>query len=275
MDKRRYREVRKVIVFYNWLGWINGAFIDAFEYFIATLEQTPVYFLVINCSPLQLKKLFDVLENRYILDDINWKDFVITMDRPPELIRYNFETALVVDYSTINKTKGILRADKIIVISDLHTDHKDFMYDKRLQNVIYYGEMPFVYKDYQYTMKMLFHRFPPLTKVEEGIYVNAPFKNNPEFISTLTLPDKPMVYKTHQHWYNMFEKFDTYLYHHTDWFDPHPRLFHECYFYGKKIIYQNPDGIKDGSWYRMKDLKENGLKNRYLNKDDEVVKEFL
>lgn len=277
MEKRGYTEVRKVVVYYNWLNWINGAFIDAFEYFISILEQTSVHFLIINRCPTDISNLIKVFENRYILDDLNWKDYIISINRRSGLIKHKFDVALVVDYSTINKTKGLLRSNKIVVISDLHTDKKEYMYDKKLQNVIYYGEMPFVYKDYQYNMKMLFDRFKPLNNVEESVYVNAPFNNNPEFIFKLNLPKgKPIVYKTHQHLNNMFEKFDTYLYHHTDdWFDPHPRLFHECFFYNKKIIYQNDKLIKDGSWYRIMDLKENGLRDRYLNKYDEVVQEFL
>ena len=59
-------------------------------------------------------------------------------------------------------------------------------------------------------------------------------------IIELDLPDKPIILKSGNHLGNLFEKFDTYVYYHANkWFDPHPRLFRECKFYGKEIHYIN------------------------------------
>lgn len=69
--------------------------------------------------------------------------------------------------------------------------------------------------------------------------------------------------------------FDTYIYYHAGYFDPHPRLFHECIFYNKKIIYINKENIKDGGYFRYKDAMENGLKNVWLDENDEIVKEII
>jgi hypothetical protein len=215
-----------------------------------------------------------MFENRYDLDDLKWKDNIITITLP-KLIHLSFKNSLVVDYSTINKTKGLLRSEKIIVLSDFHTDKKEFMYDKEKQNVIYYGEMPFVYKDISYNMKFLFNRFKKLKVVKNNIYVNSPFNKDRSFIKNLNL-NRNVIFKSISHLDNMFEQFDTYIYYHANkWFDPHPRLFHECFFYDKEIKYINDHGVLDGGYYRWVDLKKNGLKNRYLNENDEVVKEFL
>ena len=66
--------------------------------------------------------------------------------------------------------------------------------------------------------------------------------------------------------------FNTYIYTHKGYIDPHPRMFHECVFYGKKIIYINDLGIKDGGYYRHKDAIQNGLKTHDFNENDEIIK---
>ena len=75
---------------------------------------------------------------------------------------------------------------------------------------------------------------------------------------------------------NFFEYFNVYIYYHSgNYFDPHPRLPLECTFYNKHVRYFNETNIKDGSYYRFEDLSINGLSNRFLNKDDEIVRQFI
>ena len=72
-----------------------------------------------------------------------------------------------------------------------------------------------------------------------------------------------------------FSMFDRYLYvHDGEYFDPRPRLFHECVHYGKEISYCNALGVMDGSWYRYNDAVR-GLSDRCLTEDDVVIKELL
>lgn len=267
-----------VVVFYNWLGVINGALIDAFEYFMAIHQHAPVKLILINCNKNQLNKFIKVFENRYYLDnEENWKNDIILLERPYKLIKQEFNKALVVDYSTIYKTKGLLRSKNIYVISDLHTDNPDFMYDKKLQRVWYFGEMPFVYKDQQYKGKMLLEWMRKPKKVKEGLYINVPSSDDFSILDEMVLPDKPKIFKSGIHLENMFEHFDTYVYAHANkWFDPHPRLFHECAYMDKKIIYYNPNMVKDGSYYRIIDLVDNNdLNERFLDENDEVVQKFI
>jgi hypothetical protein len=137
--------------------------------------------------------------------------------------------------------------------------------------------MPFDDRDEKYKLKILFKRFPYLSKSDEGVYINSPKNNNftqiNDFIKKL---NKPVILKERKHLKNLFELFDTYIYYHADkWFDPHPRLMLECKFFNKIIYYINDHNIKDGSYYRYHDLITNGLKNRFLDETDEIVKEFL
>ena len=77
----------------------------------------------------------------------------------------------------------------------------------------------------------------------------------------------------YEHPKNFHALFNTYIYYHTGYFDPHPRMFGECRFYGKKIIYINKDNIKDGGYFRYHDAINNKLNNITM-KDDEVLKNF-
>lgn len=69
--------------------------------------------------------------------------------------------------------------------------------------------------------------------------------------------------------------FNTYIYYHTGYFDPHPRMFHECIFYNKNIIYINKNNIKDGGYYRYLDAINNGLLNHSMNINDDIIGEFI
>jgi len=262
---------------------ITGSLINAFEYFIAMYEHNKdVVLMCFKTTENAIKLMISVMKDRYDLSDLEGFEKNIIAVKWNYLIRNEFDNLLVVDFVTINKTRGFIRAKNLVVISEKHTDDPEFFYRKDLYNVTYYGEMPFHYKDIPYRMKMLFNRYKPLNKVEEAIYINSPqtnnatFDYNTAFLKDLNLPDKPIILKSSKHLGNMFEQFDTYVYYHANkWFDPHPRLFVECTHYNKDIYYVNNHGIKDGSYYRYKDIKENGIKNRTLTKDDEIVRQFI
>jgi hypothetical protein len=256
---------------------ITGALIDTFEYFLAIYEHNKNFKLyILNCDEPTLKRFSSIIKNRYDLDGIeNFEDNIVSIPLG-HILRFKFKKLLIVDFVTISKTRGIIRADEVVVITESFTDDKFHTYSKDLYNVEYYSEMPFEYKDKEYRMKFLFNRFKKLNQVKEGIYVNSPFNFDYSFLKTLDLPKKPIITKERKHKENLFEQFDEYLYYHANkWFDPHPRLFHECFFYDKKIYYYNIYEIKDGSFYRYNDLLETGLKNRTLTKEDEIVKQFI
>lgn len=263
---------------------INGAIIDVFEYYFAILEHNKdVKLFLIDFNNEFANHLISLMEERYYLDDLNWKENIVRIKRF-NIVKYSFERVLVIDYSTINKLRGILKAKnldvitEITVVSDLFTDKPEYMFRKDLYNVTYYGEMPFVYKDKEYRMKCLFDRFKPIDTVREGYYIHAPENNQKEnLITLLNLPyGVPVYFKQESHMKNFFEYFNNYIYYHSNnYFDPHPRLPLECMYYGKYLKYVNVHGVKDGSYYRFNDLATNGLNDRTLNKNDEIVRRFI
>ncbi len=263
---------------------MNGSLVNAFEYFIAIYEHNPdvrLYWLKMTQNGID--QILEVMENRYDLSGLEgFKDNIIPIGAR-DLIKIQFKNLLVLDYITIFETRGLIRADNLVVISEKKTEDPNYFYRKDWYNVTYYGEMPFHYKDRAYRMKLWLHRFKPLRYVKEGIYINAPFTNPDTFnpmekksIRDLNLPDKPILLKSGKHLDNLFENFDTYVYYHANkWFDPHPRLFIECTFYGKEIYYLNDFDIRDGSYYRYNDVIKNGIQYRDLDENDEIVRMFI
>jgi hypothetical protein len=257
---------------------INGSIIDAFEYYFAILEfNSDIKLLLVDFTPEFRDYLFGIVEERYYLNDLNWKENVQLIKRK-QIIQKKFKIVLIVDYSTINRLKGLIFSDKIIIISELYTDISDYFMSPDLYNIEYYGEMPFVYKDREYRMKLLFDRFKEIDSVKNGIYIHSPNnEDRDQLIKDLKITETvPFYFKQSTHMHNFMSYFNYYIYFHANkYFDPHPRLPLECFYYNKRMKYINNHKIKDGSHYRFEDLKLNGLKNRTLNKNDEVVGRFI
>lgn len=276
---------------------VMGSVIDAIEYFLVSyLYNSNSYLIIVHvtnephCNTYK-DKLVSLINNRYdypISSDI-YSNNILVMNQI-QLVRTKLKTAVLLDWGTIPRIRGLVNSDNTIIISELSDDV--FMLDKnKYNNLSYYGEMPFVYKDYQYNMKFAFdfyRKIPDDVEIPNNVYINAPDSNaansditkNKEIMDYLNnhseLKDKSILMKSTKHLNNMFHHFNSYLYYNTgEYFDPHPRLFHECYFYGKKLYYENPKEIKDGSYYRWNDLQVNGLKNRVLDKNDEIIQVLM
>ena len=272
------------VVLYNNHNTIKicGSIIDAFEYYFIILENNPnIKLYMINFNKPFMDFLFNIIEDRYNLKGLQWKENIVNLEGY-QIVRTVFDHVLIVDYSTIKKLKGLVKTDKTIIITELHSDFSEYMFDKKLYNTKCYSEMPFEYKDGDkpYKIKLLFDRFKKLKNVKKGIYIQSP--SNPDLESIplkLNLDlSKPIFYKKEDHMKNMFSYFDEYIYYHVNkYFDPHPRLPLECTFYNKSVKYirsEETDKI-DGSYYRFKDLEENGLEDRNLTKNDEIVQQFI
>ena len=254
---------------------LNGSHINALEYFLTIYEHNPdIRLVLVNATEKSKKELIKIANNRYHLDDLNgWEDNIDCLTNRIKLIRQGFTKVLVLDFYTIPNTKDLLSTHELIEIAEFTSpEHspQNIEFDRydefNARKHIIYGEMPWQDKDVEYRMKMMFTRYRVPTEVTPGYYINSPGKPDKPYISKLDLKDKPVFHKKRRHLNNMFEHFDEYIYYHgNSWFDPHPRLFVECTFYGKKIQYINEHGIKDGSYYRYKDVyKMVKQKNKFI-----------
>ena len=258
---------------------LTGSTINAIEYFLCAYEyNSDIKLLILNGTSVTKMRFIELIRNRYNDIDETCFNNIIYISKY-RLVQERLNTVLVLDYGTIRETKGLLNANKILVISEKYTDNPDYFYHKLFYNVEYYGEMPFHYKDINYRMKCLFNKYKKLNEVTEGTYINSPYNNDTIAIKSLfkRYVPEPMFFKSKEkHKNNLFESFTHYLYYHANkWFDPHPRLFLECCFYNKEIIYYNPHRIKDGSWYRYNDIMDNGIYDRTLTKDDIIIGQLI
>jgi len=266
------------VLMYNFIPpMVNGAIINSFEYFLCAYEHNKNVFLYFINTNINTKEMFvEMIRERYNLDGIEDFHKNILICNRNDLLYMKFKTVLVHDYSTIKMTRGLINADEILVISDNHTTNFDYMYSKKTNNVTYFAEMPFQYKDINYKMKMLFSRYKPIDTCDKATYIHSPKNTDRSFVDQLNLPDQPIIFRETGHMKGLFTKFDTFVYYHAHtWFDLSPRLMHECYFYNKKIIYINDFELKDGSWYRYEDLKRNGIKGRYLTPSDPIIGKMI
>jgi len=266
------------LIFYHYSKKLTGSLFNAFEYYLTILNKNKNFYLfLLDCPKSDLPYLYSIFENRYNLENIDYKKNIVTLPFY-KIVHQKFNNVLVLDFGTIDKTKGCFTCKNLTVICEYTKKDSKYMYSKKFTPSTYYGEMPFItYKDKEYRMKIGFKYFKKLKKVNSAVYINSPYNNDFSFIKDLPIPkDKPLIYKSDNHLSNLFEQFDEYVYYHANkWFDPHPRLFMECFYYDKKIHYFNPLNIMDGSYYRYNDLIQNGLKDRFLDENDEIVRIFL
>lgn len=254
---------------------LTGTIFNVFEYYLTILEHNPDIKLIMVNGPDDIWDTYSAIyEDRYYLDGIDYRKGMLVMNYD-EFKRINFDKVLVLDFGSIPIINTYINSKEIIVVSELHTDNPVYMFKKN-QNAIYYGEMPFVYKDIDYRMKLGFDRFKTVNQCDEAIFVSSRAEKRVIKEKLKLLPNKPVYQKSMEHLFGFFTKWDEMLYIRTDkWYDPHPRIFLECAFYGKKMHYFNDENVKDGGWYRWKDVQENGIKDRTLSKEDEIIRQFI
>jgi len=223
-----------------------------------------------------LSEVFKIINARYIIDDPSCFDNIEIIDLNKLILTHDFNKVLLLDMATPKKLKkSFIRAKEVHIITELTTE--EYFYTSKHNKVVYHTEMPFCYSDIPYTIKFAFDLYKPINKFKESLYVNYPKKDplKEEQIKELVLSfNKPLFSKNYQeNFYNLHELFNEYVYIKSDaWFDTHPRLFHECKFYGKPFYYHNFLNVKDGSYYRYYAAKEESWKDRNLDKNDTIVK---
>ena len=266
------------LIYYDYgIESINGSLTNIIEYFLCIYEHNKDFkLLLINSNKSNKQFYVNMIKERYILDDISDFENNIIVISKYKLLYQKFNKVLIHSTGTVKQIRGLVNAKQIFIISDYWEEKPEYFFRKDLYNVTYFGEMPFQYKDKQYTFKMLFDRYKPLPYEEDNIYIHSPQNKDRSFIDEIDLPDKPMIFREEGHRPNFFRDYKIFVYYHANkWFDPSPRLMHESFFYGKKILYFNKYNIKDGSMYRYNDLLKNGLLNRVLTKNDDIVQRLI
>lgn len=243
---------KNAIIFDAWM--LNGALLDCLEYYLyARSIGKDITLVLIENSCFNVRKVIkDIVSDRYLAPN-NWEQGIEYWNTKTKLLTTKYNNILVFDYTTLEHVP-IMRGEHIHIFYD-HEPEKLKLY-KLLgahDHVTIYNEMPFGIGQ-PYTMKFAFSLY---RKIGYG---------TGDFI------DKKAGRRVKEHQKRLFDGFGTYRYIHDGTFDRRPRMLIEAYFYDKEVYYSNPQGIEDGSWVRWIDLKRNGIKHRWLNKNDEVMK---
>jgi len=278
----------KNIIFYEFWS-INGSFIDVLDYYIFMKCNNIKIELNILTYNSDIKNIIkNIISDRYNINNFDIDKIKIL--KKNDHIRIQCDKVLLFDWGSIKHT--LFKYNKLIYVYEYCENNKmvDILYNKK--NVSFFNEMKFGIGN-KYINKINFKNMKKIkTKQDRNIgYINCLSKGTPEVIKKIlkeynfdkliittkssvfdNIPNT-QIFKTHPK--DFFELFDTYIYYHDGvYFDPRPRLFHECIFYNKKIIYINENNIKDGSYYRYNDAIKNGYKHRILTEDDEIIKLF-
>jgi len=222
-----------------------------------------------------LKKIRDIIEIRYYTSDFSFFDNIHIVDIKQLFLNNKFNKILTIDMSTPQTFKSfIARANEIIIIPEL-TKYQYF-YKSNRNKVTYYTEMPFCYCDVPYRIKFDFERTKSIDNFDNKLYVNYP-KLNPyddiDVKNKIEKINKDVLIKEDNFFYDLHKHFNEYMYIKSlMWFDPHPKLFHECKYYNKEYHYFNRYNIKDGSYYRYNWSLTDKLKDLQLNKDDIIIR---
>ena len=292
-------------VIYQNVNRINGGLFDAFEYFMAIYDVCPeVKFIMVSYQltkgaalhPLaRLQSIFDIFNDRYNLEGIDLKKSVLYVT-PFQLSKMQLNKILIVENHTPKLIDMINYNEAHIIVDWLNNQFgdDDLLYYTLLKEhrVTLYNEMPFFPGGKPYVEKLYFKRYRTYTVFQKNVFLTTIFKGTPTadqfdeivekyltlgqqlLVSTEKKIMHPRVVSLLRHPKDFHSLFDSYLYVHLGkYFDPHPRLFHECAFYGKKIVYINDNNV-DGSYYRYYDLIANGIEPHCLDQDDEIIEVF-
>lgn len=262
---------------------INGGLYDAIEYayMLSTIDTTNL--IIIN-NRTDVNNIRDAIEKvirfKYTIsiDDLN----IIIHDRYKNKISRNkYESLLFIDSGVI-RYLPLYVAKKYCILADYIPYTIPLYYNKvkNISSVYTFNEMPYFPSDINYKFKFNFNIFKTYDKLENNTLFSYKGQYNGGFHRTKFINNdtkEEVQFKWPIDDFN--QKFNRYeVYSLPDWFDPRPRIYVESIFYDIDInnIVRHIDNENfDGGYYRLKDIKENGINHRYLDINDEVIQMMI
>lgn len=266
------------------LNGINGATYDAIEY-AYTLNTIGKTKLIIHCGNMNTipdkfikEMIIDIIYKKYKVVDIQ---FEIETKRIINIDRNIYKSLLFVDADILKKLP-FYKADKYVILADFYIPNL-YIYKKicKLPNVYTFNEMPEFPAPVNYKFKFAFDIYKTFDKLEDNTLISTKgfneigYMHKMEFINNKTKQKIEFKEKPIQNFHSHFNRYE---YNNINYFDPRPKIFHESFFYGIKIenmIRNIKEENYDGAYYRLLDLKENGLEGRYLDINDEAIQMMI
>lgn len=256
---------------------VNDSILNAFEYYIAIKKyiNPDIKLYLFDFSQSQAGFLIGFFESRYINLPKKWKENLVILDGYyPDDLNLLIRKGLILDLYTYSVISSWVEDIELTVISENLDRCKGSISRK---NVEYFAEMSTDFGR-TYSMKMLLDHIKPPEKAAPNILIasskySQDRKTN--FIKELSLPSKPIIFKSNKGIPDLFEKYNELVYHKSpDIWDSYPRIMHESAYFNKKITYMNNTSIQDGSHYRYEDLISNGTHARLFSENDPVLQRF-
>ena len=261
---------------------VNGSIYDAIEYAYVLNKIDKTRIIICNNSNYsedEIKNIFlNLIKRKYILDDIPVDIIILKNNTTIHKIKY--KALLFMDTDIILKMYYFF-ADKYIVLNDYFTERFKKRIDiLKLPNVYTFNEMPYFPTPVNYKFKFAFDIYKKYDKLENNTLISyKDFNGKYMHIMKLFSNDTGEEIKFEEYPINDFHsKFNRYIYNNINFFDPRCRLVIECYYYGidlNNIIRNIKEENYDGAYHRLKDLRENGLENRYLDINDEAIQVMI
>jgi len=248
---------------------INGTLFYCFEYYIFLKQFIDINFYIVNISPDDLELIKTIFSQKY---NVVPKDIISI--KPTELYELNLDKTLILDVMSFYDCKEFL-TNQIYCFSN--DGHPMFRYKKANRKVTYYGSYDFQNYDIFTYLKFNFNIFKPITTNKSGVFISCMdetyIKDKMSIYETKF--QKPIIIKkTNSGIGNIFDYVDAVHYVHMQ-FDKNNRIIPEAFYYGRDITIEETSSFADSIKLRYNDIKENGLDNYTLTKEDVIIKEFL
>lgn len=265
------------VIHYMW--GLNGGTYDAIEYAytLSQLGSTKLVIFIKDPNYVNSQTISNAISKKYILD----------VKQLPFDIEY--KTSMVLDF---NDYKSILFIDSLCIEQiPLYKAKKYFIYAdyipcsfhllrrmRKLSNVVIMNEMPFYPAPINYTFKHAFNIFKKYEVLDENTLYSIKWVNNKpyrimhhtEFINNRN----NQIIKFDWPLNDFNQKFNRYVYYNKNYFDPRPRIFHECAHYGitvDNIIRVVEKENFDGAYVKISKLKDGDITERILTINDDLI----
>jgi len=221
------------VIFLQYLfDYLDGAVIDSLDYYCIIRKvypNIPLVYITPSSCPINIlhSQIKQIIYERY-LESFDFK--IKTFSKVP--LSEKAITIGLHSYQLLSK----LYPTKYLVIGQFDKEE--------LEKLTKISVCPNHYiSDGSYQMKIPFNDYKKYVECKHSLYINTlDNKYDKKYLTNLAkhlgYKYREIIIKKRRHQFNLFSKFDTYLYlDDGKYVDVHPRLFHECYFHEKNIVY--------------------------------------
>ena len=253
---------------------INGTLFYCFEYFVFLNKYKDTEYWIYDISENQLNKIKNIFIERYdfdhkLLDKIKIARLKSFCNVP--------ETCIILDNRTYRYLRSLIKTK--VLWHNTESKVQGVFYPPKKDVDTTFGS--YDYQDYEIYQHLQFNFeiYKKIDKSENKIFISCPERDIEETIKILKekniFINRDNIYLKHSnHISNTFERFNTFIYIHTTFFDRNHRMLIESFYYNKNIILID-DYKNDSVFIRYNELQEKGINYFNLTKENKLIKAYL